>query len=209
MSTAAHACSWNNQVEVARASCEGARCPLSVPSPACALSAFLRIDLFWMKNHSRKQLFFLTPVPHLLPQTVVLCSLAAGGVCWVYKLRNFKLFFWSDILVISNFYRKFSNKPKKFENIVQWIPIYQPLYFAIFASSVFMNYFFRIIYNFSEYIYIFFWIIYNELQASWHLTPKYFIIASPENKDVIPKIRSFSNITAVPFSYIRKLTLIL
>ena len=78
VSTAAHACSWNKQVEVARASCEGARCPLSVPSPACALSTFLCIDLFWMKNHSRKQLFFLTPVPHLLPQTVVLCFPAAG-----------------------------------------------------------------------------------------------------------------------------------
>jgi len=37
VSTAAHACSWNNQGEVARASCEGAGCPLIVSSPACAL----------------------------------------------------------------------------------------------------------------------------------------------------------------------------
>lgn len=49
----------------------------------------------------------------------------------------------------------------------------------------------------------------KELQTPGCLAPKYFVTVYPSNKDVIPKMRSFCDIMAVPLSYIRKVTLIL
>ena len=85
---------------------------------------------------------------------------------------------------------------KKMGKIVQWIPIYQLLEF-------------RLLFYHIRFISVFLYKLSKELQASWHFAQKYFITASPKNKDVIPKVRLCSDITAMPFSYIRKLTQIL